>query len=58
VAKAAVTSNIAQASYVLGHLPAKLAFDDAITVDNLCYVAKLVFTELSGLGGFVDTGFL
>jgi hypothetical protein len=39
VAKAAVATDITQADNILGHLPAKLAFNDTIAVDNLRYVA-------------------
>jgi hypothetical protein len=49
MAKASVTSDIAQTSYVLGDLPAKLTFDDAVAVDNLRYLAKLIFAELARL---------
>jgi hypothetical protein len=55
--KASVTADIAQASDVLSHLPAKLTFDDAIAVDNLRYLAKLIFAELARLGALFDPGF-
>jgi len=57
VANASVTTYIAQAGYILCNLPAKLTFHDVITVDNLRYAAKLVFTELAGLCTSFDTRF-
>jgi hypothetical protein len=56
VANAPVTTDITQASYVLSNLPAQLTFNDAIAVDNLCYVAKLIFAELAGFRAFIDPG--
>jgi hypothetical protein len=53
-----VTTDITQTGDVLGHLPAKLTFDYAIAVDDLRYLAKLIFGELVRLGGFFDPGFL
>jgi hypothetical protein len=57
VANAPVTIYVTQASYVLSNLPAKLAFHDAIAVNDLRYVAELVFAELASLCVFFDTGF-
>jgi hypothetical protein len=57
VANASVTIYITQASYILSNLPAKLTFHDVIAVDNLCYVAKLIFTKFAGLCAFFDPGF-
>jgi hypothetical protein len=54
VADPPVTIDITQASYILCDLPAKLAFHDIITVDNLRYVAEIVFRELAGFRAFFD----
>jgi len=57
VTKASVTTDVAQTCYVLGDLPAKLTFDYTIAVDDLRYLAELIFAELVGLGVLVDPGF-
>jgi hypothetical protein len=57
VANTSVTIYIAQASYILSNLPAELTFHDVIAIDNLRYMAKLIFTEFAGLCAFFDPGF-
>jgi hypothetical protein len=57
VASSPVTIYVAQTSYVLGNLPAKLAFHDIIAVDDLRYMAELIFAEFAGLGVLFDPSF-
>jgi hypothetical protein len=56
VAKPPVAIDITQASYILGNLPAKLAFHDIIAVNNLRNAAKVILAELGGLRALVDAG--
>jgi len=53
-----VTIYVAQTSYVLGNLPAKLTLYDVVAVDDLRYMAKLIFAELAGFRTLFDPGFL
>jgi hypothetical protein len=55
VTNAPVTIDIAQASYILRNLPAKLTFNSIIAVDNLRYPAEFIFTELAGFCLSFDT---
>ena len=57
VANTSVAIYVTQASYVLRNLPAKLAFNYVVAVDNLRYVAKLIFTETVGFCAFLNPGF-
>jgi hypothetical protein len=57
VSNTPVTVYIAQPTDILSYLSAKLSSHDVISVDNLCYSAKLIFGELAGLCAFFDSGF-
>jgi hypothetical protein len=58
MSNSSIAANIAQARDVLRDLSSKLASDDIVAVDDLCYSAKLIFAELAGLGHLLDSGFL
>jgi hypothetical protein len=51
-----ITGYITQSSDILRGLPAKLTSHDVIAVDNLSYLAKLIFAEFASLCAFFDSG--
>jgi hypothetical protein len=57
VSSASVTVYIAQPTDILSYLSSKLSSHDVISVDNLCYAAKLIFGEFACLCAFFDSGF-
>jgi hypothetical protein len=56
VANASVTGYISQSSNILSDLPAKLASNNVMTVNNLSYPAKLVFGEFAGFCALPNLG--
>jgi hypothetical protein len=58
VANAPVALYVAKPSDILSNLSAELASDYVIPVDNLRYLAELVFAEFAGLCVFFDPGLL